>query len=70
MPAERCRLTPVDRIFTRLGASDRIMAGKYMESNFKTCSVLRNHIDLIVHVVSTLAVSKTIYFFPIKHLRM
>ena len=23
-----CRLTPVDRVFTRLGASDRIMAGK------------------------------------------
>jgi len=28
VPAEMCRLTPVDRIFTRLGATDRIMAGK------------------------------------------
>ena len=28
MPAEECRLTPVDRVFTRLGASDRIMAGE------------------------------------------
>jgi len=27
VPAEYCRLTPVDRIFTRLGATDRIMAG-------------------------------------------
>ena len=26
MPAEVCRPTPVDRIFTRLGASDRIMS--------------------------------------------
>ena len=28
MPAEMCRPTPVDRIFTRLGASDRIMSGE------------------------------------------
>ena len=28
MPAEKCILTPVDRIFTRLGASDRILEGK------------------------------------------
>lgn len=28
VPAEKCRLTPVDRVFTRLGASDRIMAGE------------------------------------------
>jgi DNA mismatch repair protein MSH6 len=28
VPAEMCRLTPVDRIFTRLGATDRIMAGE------------------------------------------
>ncbi|ETW01726.1 hypothetical protein H310_06332 [Aphanomyces invadans] len=28
VPAEKCRLTPVDRIFTRLGASDRILAGQ------------------------------------------
>lgn len=27
VPAERLRFTPVDRVFTRLGASDRIMAG-------------------------------------------
>jgi DNA mismatch repair protein MSH6 len=29
VPAEKCRLTPIDRVFTRLGASDRIMSGKY-----------------------------------------
>jgi len=28
VPAAACTLTPVDRIFTRLGASDRIMAGQ------------------------------------------
>lgn len=28
VPADRCRYTPVDRIFTRLGASDRLLAGQ------------------------------------------
>lgn len=28
VPAEKCTLTPVDRIFTRLGASDRILCGQ------------------------------------------
>lgn len=28
VPAAQCSLTPVDRIFTRLGASDRIMSGQ------------------------------------------
>ncbi|XP_038253313.1 DNA mismatch repair protein Msh6 isoform X2 [Dermochelys coriacea] len=28
VPAEACRLTPIDRVFTRLGASDRIMSGR------------------------------------------
>jgi len=28
VPAEECVMTPVDRIFTRLGASDRIMSGQ------------------------------------------
>jgi len=28
VPAEECSLTPVDRIFTRLGASDRILMGQ------------------------------------------
>ncbi|XP_049640295.1 DNA mismatch repair protein Msh6 isoform X2 [Suncus etruscus] len=42
VPAEMCRLTPIDRIFTRLGASDRIMSG---ESTFfvelsETASIL------------------------------
>ncbi|XP_060610526.2 DNA mismatch repair protein Msh6 [Anolis sagrei] len=44
VPAESCKLTPVDRVFTRLGASDRIMSG---ESTFfvelsETSSVLRH----------------------------
>ena len=28
VPAESCSFSPVDRIFTRLGASDRIMSGE------------------------------------------
>ncbi|KAG0220391.1 DNA mismatch repair protein msh6 [Mortierella sp. NVP41] len=28
VPAEKCRLTPFDRIFTRIGANDNIMAGQ------------------------------------------
>ncbi|KAI9908695.1 hypothetical protein PsorP6_004096 [Peronosclerospora sorghi] len=28
VPASKCRLSPVDRIFTRIGASDRILAGQ------------------------------------------
>nr|BAV25096.1 DNA mismatch repair protein MutS-homolog 6 [Xenopus laevis] len=44
VPADSCRLTPVDRVFTRLGASDRIMAG---ESTFfvelsETSSILQH----------------------------
>ncbi|XP_048793055.1 DNA mismatch repair protein Msh6 isoform X2 [Lagopus muta] len=44
VPAEVCRLTPIDRVFTRLGASDRIMSG---ESTFfvelsETSSILQH----------------------------
>lgn len=44
VPAESCRLSPVDRIFTRIGASDKIMAG---ESTFflelsETASILHH----------------------------
>ncbi|KAG8584178.1 hypothetical protein GDO81_008715 [Engystomops pustulosus] len=44
VPAEVCKLTPMDRVFTRLGASDRIMAG---ESTFfvelsETSSILQH----------------------------
>ena len=44
MPAEVCRLTPVDRIFTRLGASDRIMSGEstfYVELS-ETAAILQH----------------------------
>ncbi|OWK09316.1 hypothetical protein Celaphus_00006315 [Cervus elaphus hippelaphus] len=42
VPSEVCRLTPIDRVFTRFGASDRIMSG---ESTFfvelsETASIL------------------------------
>ena len=44
MPADKCRLSPVDRIFTRIGASDKILAG---ESTFflelsETASILHH----------------------------
>ena len=44
VPAESCRLTPVDRIFTRIGASDKILHG---ESTFflelsETASILHH----------------------------
>ena len=28
IPAESCRMTPVDKVFTRIGAQDRILEGK------------------------------------------
>ena len=44
VPSEVCRLTPTDRVFTRFGASDRILSG---ESTFfvelsETASILRH----------------------------
>jgi DNA mismatch repair protein MSH6 len=44
VPAESCRLSPVDRIFTRIGATDKILAG---ESTFflelsETASILHH----------------------------
>ena len=44
MPAESCSLSPVDRIFTRLGASDRIMSGEstfYVELS-ETAAILQH----------------------------
>ena len=44
VPAEMCRLTPVDRIFTRIGASDKILAGEstfYLELS-ETASILHH----------------------------
>ncbi|XP_061180194.1 DNA mismatch repair protein Msh6-like isoform X2 [Saccostrea echinata] len=44
VPAEKCRLTPVDRVFTRLGASDRIMSGEstfYVELS-ETAAILQH----------------------------
>lgn len=36
VPAESLHLTPVDRVFTRLGASDRIMCGELLPAFFYT----------------------------------
>ncbi|KAG7462668.1 hypothetical protein MATL_G00187230 [Megalops atlanticus] len=44
VPAESLRMTPVDRVFTRLGASDRIMTGEstfYVELS-ETASILHH----------------------------
>ena len=44
VPAKSCSLTPIDRIFTRIGASDNIIFGEstfYMELS-ETASILQN----------------------------
>lgn len=44
VPAEKCRLTPVDRVFTRLGAHDRILSGEstfFVELSETSC-ILRH----------------------------
>ena len=43
VPASRCRLTPVDRIFTRVGASDKILAGQstFFVELAETATILR-----------------------------
>lgn len=44
VPAEKCRLSPFDRIFTRIGANDDIFAGRstFLVELQETCSVLKN----------------------------
>lgn len=44
IPAESCKLTPVDRIFTRVGANDAIMAGKstFLVELSETSVILKN----------------------------
>jgi len=44
VPAACCRMRPVDRIFTRIGASDRIMAGQstFMVELSETSIILQN----------------------------
>ncbi|KAJ3035450.1 DNA mismatch repair protein msh6 [Rhizophlyctis rosea] len=43
VPAQSCRLTPVDRIFTRIGANDNILAGQstFMVELSETSKILR-----------------------------
>ncbi|KAI0216514.1 DNA mismatch repair protein msh6, partial [Massospora cicadina] len=43
VPARRCRLTPFDRIFTRIGANDNILAGQstFMVELDETSKILR-----------------------------
>ncbi|KAK3285490.1 hypothetical protein CYMTET_6911 [Cymbomonas tetramitiformis] len=43
VPASSCMLTPVDRLFTRLGASDNIMEGRstFLEEMLETSALLR-----------------------------
>ncbi|KAL3319998.1 DNA mismatch repair protein msh6 [Cichlidogyrus casuarinus] len=44
VPADQCELTPIDRIFTRLGASDRLLAGEstFMVELSECASILRH----------------------------
>lgn len=43
IPASKCRLTPFDRIFTRIGANDNIMAGQstFMVELAETSKILK-----------------------------
>ncbi|KAJ3017889.1 DNA mismatch repair protein msh6 [Thoreauomyces humboldtii] len=43
VPAQRCRMTIFDRIFTRLGANDNIMAGQstFMVELAETCKIMK-----------------------------
>lgn len=53
IPAESCCLTPVDRIFTRLGASDRITAGEstfFVEVSETSCILQHATQDSLVLV--------------------
>ncbi|KAH3713467.1 hypothetical protein DPMN_073260 [Dreissena polymorpha] len=47
VPADRCRLTPVDRVFTRLGANDRIMAGWWD----RVCMLLNLHFAVLFYAL-------------------
>lgn len=53
VPAEKLRFTPVDRVFTRLGASDRIMAGSNIFFFPVTCHTFLPFTDytLVIHIV-------------------
>lgn len=44
VPADKCLMTPVDRIFTRVGASDRILAGQstFFVELAETATILRS----------------------------
>lgn len=44
IPAQKCRLTPFDRIFTRIGANDNIMAGQstFMVELTETSRILQD----------------------------
>lgn len=44
IPASKCRMTPFDRIFTRIGANDNIMSGQstFMVELVETCRILQD----------------------------
>ena len=44
VPAKKCKLSPVDRIFTRIGASDRILEGQstFFVELSETSTILNN----------------------------
>ena len=54
VPAASARLTPVDRVFTRLGASDRIMAGEstFLVECSETAAILRARVGHDLSLIS------------------
>lgn len=57
VPADSCVMTPVDRIFTRVGASDRILAGQ------STFFVELAETTLILRAATTVSTSWYFFFF-------
>ena len=59
MPADRCVMTPVDRIFTRVGASDRILAGQstFFVELAETATILRAATEVLSRSIWPLVTS-------------
>ena len=56
VPAAKCRLTPFDRIFTRIGANDNIMAGQstFMVELTETSKILKEATDRSLVILGVL----------------